>query len=302
MKPTLLILAAGMGSRYGSLKQIDKFGPNGEAIIDYSIYDAIQAGFGKVVFIIRKSLEDDFREIFGKKLQGQVEVDYVFQELDAVPEGVSVPADRTKPWGTAHAVMVAAPKVNEPCAVINADDFYGADSFKQMADYLQSGVAEDPKNYCMVGYQLKNTLSDHGYVSRGICAKSEEGYLESIVERTHITKSEEGIAYQDGEGQKHPLTGEEVASMNFFGFHPSIFTHCQEQFTDFVKENQTNIKAEFFIPTVVNNLINSGEAQLKVLNTSAKWFGVTYKEDKEIAVERIKGLVEAGEYPEKLWK
>lgn len=299
MKPTLLILAAGLGSRYKGLKQMDTYGPSGEAIIDYSIYDAIQAGFGKIVFVINKAIEEDFKEMFIKKLEGKVDVDYVLQELDALPEGFELPEGRVKPWGTGHAILVAADAIDTPFAVINADDFYGSASFKALADYL-SNMELSSTDYCMVGYRLHNTLSDHGSVSRGICQTDEDEFLVSIVERTKINKQEGQIAYVENE-ERIPLTGNEVASMNMMGFPPSVMDHYKSQFVDFLKEHLNTPKSEYFIPTVVNNLINSGTAKMKVLDTPEKWFGVTYREDKEIAVEKLKALVEEGVYPKDLW-
>ncbi|WP_020533399.1 nucleotidyltransferase family protein [Flexithrix dorotheae] len=301
MKPTLLVLAAGIGSRYGGIKQMDKFGPSGESIIDYSIYDAIRAGFGKVVFVISPKIESEFKEFFIKKLDGKIATDYVLQEISNVPEGIEVPADRVKPWGTGHAVMVAKPKINEPFAVINADDFYGSKSFVSISDYL-SKLSLDSTDYCMVGYKLLNTLSDHGFVSRGICSSNKEGFLETIVERTHITKdANNAIAYKEEGKEPVALTGNETASMNLMGFPPSFFDHCENYFKDFIKANNQNLKAEFFLPFIVNSLISSGQARMKVLDTPEKWFGVTYKEDKEVAVEKIAALVEDKTYPAKLW-
>ena len=299
MKPTLLILAAGMGSRYQGLKQMDTFGPSGEAIIDYSIYDAIRAGFGKIVFVISKGIEAEFKEMFIDKLNGKVEVSYVLQEIDALPNGFKVPAERVKPWGTGHAVLVASEQIDTPFAVINADDFYGQHSFEVLANYLKEMPMEST-DYCMVGYKLENTLSDHGSVSRGICTTDGEGFLQSIVERTKINKQKGEIGYVEN-GERVPLTGSEIASMNMMGFPPSVMQHYKSQFVDFLKERGTELKSEFYIPTVVNNLINAKEARMKVLNTPEKWFGVTYREDKEIAVNKLQQLVEAGVYPSNLW-
>ena len=292
MKPTLVVLAAGMGSRYGSLKQMDGVGPNGEAIIDYSIYDAVRAGFGKVVFIIRHSFEKAFREIFTPgHFGGKVEIEFVFQELDYLPEGFSVPEGREKPWGTCHAVMMAAPVVNTPFAVINSDDFYGREGYAVLADYLRSVDGQKGK-YSMVGYNLHNTLSDYGTVSRGECRVDADGNLVSIVERTAIERVEGGqIMYKDADGL-HPLDENTVVSMNLFGFTPDFFA----------ESNMANPKAEFFIPLCVNQLINDGKVSLKVLNSDAQWFGVTYKQDRPYVVERIQKLIEAGVYPEHLWK
>ena len=299
MKPTLLILAAGMGSRYQGLKQMDTYGPSGEAIIDYSIYDAIRAGFGKIVFVINKKIEAEFNEMFIKKLENKIPVSYVLQELSDLPEGFELPEERVKPWGTGHAILVAANEIDTPFAVINADDFYGFQSFKALANYL-SEMKPTSTDYCMVGYRLQNTLSDHGSVSRGICQTDSEDFLLSIVERTKINKKEGKIAYEEN-NERISLMGNEVASMNMMGFPPSVMEHYKAQFKDFLMINLKTPKSEFFIPTVVNNLISNGEARMKVLDTPEKWFGVTYREDKEIAVEKLKALVAEGVYPENLW-
>lgn len=300
-KPTLLVLAAGMGSRYGSLKQMDGVGPNGEAIIDYSIYDAIRAGFGKVVFVIRHSFEKEFREIFSAdRFGGKIEVDFVFQELDNLPEGFTVPEGREKPWGTNHAVMMADGVINEPFAVINADDFYGKNAYQSVADYLNS--PEVSKNrYCMVGYQVKNTLSDHGSVSRGVCEVDAEGNLVSMVERTSIERVDGKIYFKDGD-KMVPLAEDAPVSMNIFGFTPDYFEYSTEYFKTFIKESASNLKAEYYIPTMVNKLVSDGTAKLKVLKTDAQWFGVTYKEDRPMVVAKIKDLIAQGVYPESLWK
>lgn len=304
MKPTLVVLAAGMGSRYGSLKQMDGVGPNGEAIIDYSIYDAVRAGFGKVVFIIRHYFEKEFREIFSPEhFGGKVETEYVFQELEYLPEGFTVPEGREKPWGTCHAVMMAAPAVNAPFAVINSDDFYGREGYAVLADYLRSVDGQTGK-YSMVGYSLHNTLSDYGTVSRGECSVNAEGNLTSIVERTAIQRMPDGrIVYKDAEGL-HELAEDTVVSMNLFGFTPDFFAESDTLFRKFLSDpaNMANLKSEFFIPLCVNTLISEKKASLKVLNSDAQWFGVTYKEDRPFVVERIKRLIEAGVYPEHLWK
>jgi len=301
MKPTLVVLAAGMGSRYGGLKQIDPFGPSGETIMDYSVYDAIRAGFGKVVFIIRKSIENDFRSAILKKYEGKIALDVVFQELDILPEGVALHPDRVKPWGTGHAVWCAASKINEPFAVINADDFYGAEGFAVMADYLSGLEDGDTSSYSMVGYDLRNTLSDFGSVARGVCQVDENNDLISVVERTAIEKTESGAAYKDENGNTAALTGDEAVSMNFWGFTPSVFKYFGDFFQVFAKENADNIKSEFYIPTGVDALIKQGKVSTKVLRSDARWFGVTYQEDKESVVKKIQELVDAGKYPSKLW-
>lgn len=315
MKPTLVVLAAGMGSRYGSLKQMDGVGPNNEAIIDYSIYDALQAGFGKIVFVIRHLFEKEFKEVFSaERFGGKVEVEFVFQELDYLPEGFSVPDGREKPWGTNHAIMMAAPVVDAPFAVINADDFYGSAAYGVMAEYLKS-VEGKPGHYSMVGYNLKNTLSDFGTVSRGVCTVDDSGNLSSMTERTSVERLSEdamgasGVAikkgdvvYKDEDGL-HELDENSSVNMNFIGFTPDYFAHSERIFIEFLSDsdNISNLKSEYFIPLAVNELIIEKKAHLKVLNSDAKWFGVTYKEDKPYVVARIKKLIADGVYPEKLW-
>ncbi|MCD7970979.1 MAG: nucleotidyltransferase [Alistipes sp.] len=299
-KPTLLVLAAGMGSRYGSLKQMDGLGPNGEAIIDYSVFDAIRAGFGRVVFVIRHAFEKDFREVFTpERFGGRIDVDFVFQELDYLPEGFTVPEGREKPWGTNHAVMMGAPVIDGPFAVINADDFYGRASYQAVADYLNR-VDGSQNRYCMIGFKVKNTLSDNGSVSRGICEVDAEGNLVSMVERTSIERIDGTVYYKDGE-QSVAISEDTPVSMNIFGFTPDYFRHSEEYFRTFLAENSSNLKAEFYIPTMVNKLINEGTSQMRVLPTDSPWFGVTYKEDRPMVVAKIRSLIDAGEYPEKLW-
>ncbi len=298
MKPTLLVLAAGMGSRYGSLKQIDKFGPSGETIIDYSIYDALRAGFGKIVFVIRRNIEQEFKESFANKFADKIDIDYALQELDVLPEGISVPEERTKPWGTGHAVLVAAEKINEPFAVINADDFYGAKSFEIIAKYLSN--LEKQTQHCMVGYKLSNTLSEYGYVSRGICQKDENDNLTTITERTHISTKGDKIIFEDENGETE-LKEDDIASMNLMGFSAEALKYFKSDFEDFIKENSKNLKSEFYLPSVVNNIITKKRGTVKVINTPEKWFGVTYKEDKKVAIKRLKELVEEGIYPANLW-
>lgn len=302
MKPTLLILAAGMGSRYGSLKQMDGIGPNKEAILDYSVYDAIQAGFGKVVFVIRHSFEKEFKEVFSKeRFGGKIEVGYVFQELEYLPEGFSIPEGREKPWGTNHALMMASKVIDTPFAVINADDFYGSDAYQVLGDYLRTLEGSENK-YCMVGYLLKNTLSDFGSVSRGVCTADQDGNLVSIVERTHIEKAGDKVLYKDENGDMKEICKETIVSMNMFGFTPDYFKYSEEYFVQFLKENKSNLKAEFFIPLVTNNLINSNTVSLKVLSSTAEWFGVTYKEDRPDVESKINALIASGRYPTKLWE
>ena len=303
MKPTLFVLAAGMGSRYGGLKQLDGLGPNGETIMDYSIYDAIRSGFGKVVFVIRKDFENDFREKILSKYENHIPVELVFQSINDVPEGVKVPAERVKPWGTNHAVLMGKGVIKEPFATINADDFYGRESFEVLAKELSS-LAEGSKNqYFMVGYRVGNTLSESGTVSRGICETNEEGLLTSVVERTQIGwNADHKVYYVDENGADQVISENTPVSMNMWGFTPEYFDYSEEYFINFAKANEGNLKAEFYIPLLVNDLVNSGTAKLKVLDTPAKWFGVTYAADRQGVVDKIAALVAAGEYPEKLFK
>jgi len=300
MKPTLLVLAAGMGSRYGGLKQLDGVGPAGETIMDYSIYDAMRGGFGKVVFVIRKKFENDFREKIISKYEKSIPVEIVFQELDDLPEGFELHPDREKPWGTNHAVMMGQKVVNEPFAVINADDFYGKESFKIVADKLQE-LEGKQGHYCMVGYRLYNTLSEQGSVARGICEVDENDYLKSVVERTHIERVDGVVKYKDAEGYWYDLDENSQVSMNMWGFTPDYFTHSQKYFAKFLEQNIGNHKAEFFIPLMVDHLIINKQADVKMLDTPSKWFGVTYAEDRPSVVQKLKDLVAAGEYPEKLF-
>jgi len=301
MKPTLLILAAGMGSRYGGLKQVDKLGPSGETILEYSIYDAIKAGFGKIVFVIRKDIELAFKEAFGNKFSDKIKVEYVFQELNVLPEGFELNPQRSKPWGTAHAVWVAKDVINEPFAVINADDFYSTDAFKTIANFFAS-LCSETNIYAMVGYQLVNTLSEFGTVSRGVCSHDADRNLTGVVERTAIEKKDGKIQFIDENKQIQSLTGNEIVSMNFWGFTPSFFSYAEEMFKEFLTLHGDEIKSEFYIPTVVNNLIVSGQANAKVLQSSAKWFGVTYQEDKAFSQEKLNELVANAEYPNNLWE
>ena len=301
IKPTLLVLAAGMGSRYGSLKQMDGVGPNGEAIIDYSVYDAIRAGFGKVVFVIRHSFAEDFKEVFNAERFGhRTEVEYVYQELDYLPEGFTLAEGRVKPWGTNHAVMMAADVIKEPFAAINADDFYGRNSYEVIAGFL-SQLEGSEGRYCMVGYEVSKTLSENGTVSRGVCTVDAEGNLTSMVERTQIERVDGTILFHDG-GADEPLAENTPVSMNFFGFTPDYFRHSESFFKEFLSENIDNLKSEFYIPRMVNKVINDGTATMKVLSTRADWFGVTYKEDKPQLVAKIEELIEAGVYPRNLWE
>jgi dTDP-glucose pyrophosphorylase len=298
MKPALVILAAGMASRYGSMKQVEGFGPSGETIMDYSIYDAIRSGFGKVVFIIRKQFEQNFREIVGKDIEGRIEIEYVFQEMEKYSEGFTIPADRTKPWGTAHAVLCAEEKVKEPFAVINADDFYGKDGFVKAHDFLTKECNE--RTYSIIGYELLKTLSDHGTVNRGVCEVDKKGNLVSVVERLNVARVGDKIVCNDEHLPKE-LPLDTHVSMNFWCFDPSVFDYTKKLLKDFLSKNITNPKAEFFIPIVADKYIKDGEGVIKVIPTSAQWFGVTYKEDAPMVRKSLRKLIDAGEYPENLW-
>ncbi|SEN09356.1 Nucleotidyl transferase [bacterium A37T11] len=302
MKPTLLILAAGMASRYGSMKQIDGFGPNGETIIDYSIYDAIRAGFGKVSFIIKEEFADNFKAIFEPKLAGRIATDYVYQDFDLKKFGINKEIYREKPWGTGHAVLCAKDQIHEPFCVINADDFYGYDAFKKMADFLINEVTDD--QFSMIGYQIANTLSDYGTVSRGVCQVSKDGALTGITERTKVYfKGVEGgkkIFFEE-DGVETELPIDTRVSMNFWGYTPIVFKECERLFVEFVSKNEDKPKSEFYIPSVADELIKAEKTAFKVIPTSEKWFGVTYKEDKPIVQECIATLVANGTYPEKIY-
>ena len=301
MKPTLFVLAAGMGSRYGGLKQLDGLGPNGETIMDYSIFDAIRAGFGKIVFVIRKDFEQDFRDKVLSKYEGHIPTELVFQAIDNLPEGFTCPAERTKPWGTNHAVLMGKDVIKEPFAVINADDFYSRDAFAVMGKWLSELPEGSTGKYSMVGFRICNTLSENGTVARGVCAKNEANMLTDVVERTEIMRVDGVISYKDENGEWVPVGEETPVSMNFWGFTPDYFNYSEAQFVDFLKENIDKPKSEFFIPLVVDTLINNGKATCEVLDTTAKWFGVTYAADRPGTVEKIQALVDAGEYPEKLF-
>lgn len=298
-KPTLLILAAGMGSRYGGLKQVEPIGPSGETILEYSIFDAIRAGFGKVVFVIRESFADDFKKRFAEKLEGKIEVKYVYQELDKLPEGYLLPEGREKPWGTGHAILMAKDVIQEPFAAINADDFYGSESFRVAANFLTTQANEN--HYSMVGYQIKNTLSEFGTVSRGICKTDADNNLVEITERHHIARTSGTITFHDENETVIEVGDNTPVSMNFWGFHPSLFIHLENQFKTFLDEKIQLPKSEFYIPSVVFELIQSAQIKAQVLEADSKWFGVTYPEDKPFVVEQIKKLTVEGKYPEKLW-
>ena len=299
MKPTLFILAAGMGSRYGGLKQLDGLGPNGETIMDYSVFDAMRAGFGKVVFVIRKDFEEDFRKVVLSKYADHVPCEVCFQGIDNLPEGFTRNPERTKPWGTNHAVLMAKDIIKEPFMVINADDFYGKESFEVMAKFLLDVNGQEGK-YCMAGYRVGNTLSEHGTVSRGVCATDKMGFLTDVVERTAIENKSGRVVYQDN-GVDVEIPFETPVSMNMWGFTPEYFAYAEEAFKAFLTENSQELKAEFYIPTLVNDMIKSGKATCQVLDTTAKWFGVTYADDRQMVVDKIQALVDAGVYPNKLF-
>ena len=299
MKPTLFLLAAGMGSRYGGLKQLDKLGPNGETIMDYSIYDAINAGFGKLVFVIRKDFEQDFRDIVLKKYESKIPCELVFQALDALPEGFTCPADRQKPWGTNHAVMMGKDVIKEPFAVLNCDDFYDRDAFQVMGKFLSELPEGSTGKYAMVGFRVGNTLSESGTVSRGVCEKNEQNLLTSVVERTKIQRFDGVVKYQDENDEWVAISDNTPVSMNFWGFTPDYFQHSVEYFKEFLADpkNMENLKSEFFIPLMVDKLINDGTATCEVLDTTSQWFGVTYPEDRPEVVARFAKLGEEGVYP-----
>ncbi len=303
-QPALIIMAAGIGSRYGGLKQVDPIGPNGEIVIDYAVYDALRAGFGKVVFLIRKDLEEIFRERVGRKVEQRVDTEYVFQEIDRIPAGFSIPAERKKPWGTGHAVLSCMSAVDRPFAVINADDFYGQGAFQALADYLRQArdPLAGPYNYSMVGYTLSNTLSEYGSVARGICQVTEDRFLAGIQERTRIERCDGQVKYTENGEDWFPLPPESIVSMNIWGFTPSFFTELQARFPIFLEQNRHNLlKAEFYLPEVVNQLLNEKKARVKVLLTGEKWFGVTYPQDRPYVQEAIRNLIRQGVYPENLW-
>lgn len=301
MSPTLLILAAGIGSRYGGLKQADGVGPSGEAILDYSIYDAIRAGFKKIVFIIRKDIEADMKQVFFDKWKDKVEISSVFQETSNLPGGFACPAERDKPWGTGHAIWVAKDAVKEPFAVINADDFYGRGSYQLAAGFLSDMDNLLHSRYCLIGYILKNTLSDHGFVSRAECRLDHEGRLVSITERLKIKRDDGKIVYQGEDSLARELDEDTIVSMNIWGFMPSLFDYLEEDLVKFLRMNSASLKAEFLLPNVIDRLIKEGKVEIPVLPTDAQWFGMTYREDREIVAGKLKALVDAGEYPAPIW-
>jgi len=295
--PSLLILAAGIGSRYGGLKQIDPVGPSGETIMDYSIYDALRAGFGRIVFVLREEIETAFRQTIAARFEHRIAIDYVFQELDDLPPGFSVPDGRTKPWGTTQAVLAADGVIREPFAVINADDFYGAESFRALAAHLQSATAD----YAMIGFVLRNTLSDFGAVARGVCQVDEHSFLKSIIEMTNIARDGSQAKSTASSGAVSELSGDETVSMNMWGFMPGVFAQLEKIFQEFLETHGSDLRAESYLPNTVNRLIDSGQARIRVLPTAGLWFGVTYRQDRACVVESIARLVKAGVYPERLW-
>lgn len=300
MKPTLFVLAAGLGSRYGGLKQMDGVGPSGETIMEYSVYDAIRAGFGKVVFVIRHSFDEAFREFVNERFGSKIPVEIVYQELNDLPDGYKPSPEREKPWGTNHAVLMAKNTIKEPFCVINADDFYGQNSFEVICRFLES-VEGKNNQYAMVGFRIQNTLSESGSVARGVCQGDANGYLTTVVERTHIERLPDGIKYKEN-GEWYPLAENTPVSMNIWAFTPDYFEHSESYFKEFLKEHGQELKSEFFIPLMVNKLIQDKTSTVKILDTDAQWFGVTYKEDKPLVISKINQLVENNIYPENLWK
>jgi NDP-sugar pyrophosphorylase family protein len=296
-KPALLVLAAGMGSRYGGLKQVEPVGPSGETIVDYSVYDALRAGFGRLIFVIRRNIETAFRQTIAARFDQRLPVDYVFQELDRLPASFTPPPNRRKPWGTGHAILMAREAIREPFGVINADDFYGRHSYELLARHLQSASPD----YAMVGFVLSNTLSEFGSVARGVCRTTPDDFLEEVVELTRIERQAGAVKYTDPAGTVHPLTGAETVSLNLWGFSPTIFTHLHRELVSFLEARRHDQEAEFFIPTVVNTLVSRGQERLKVLRTPDSWFGITYREDRPRVMENIRRLIGQGDYPDKLW-
>ena len=303
MKPTLLLLAAGMGSRYGGLKQLDGLGPNGETIMDYSIYDAIKAGFGKIVFVIRKDFEEDFRKKIMPKYEGHIPAEICFQSLDSLPADFTVPEGRQKPWGTNHAVMMAEGVIREPFCVINCDDFYNRDAFMVIGKFLAELPEKSTNHYAMVGFRVGNTLSENGTVARGVCSTDATGNLSTVVERTEVMRVNGTVSYKDEQGAWVGIDDNTPVSMNMWGFTPDYFTHSDAYFREFLSDpkNRENLKAEFFIPLMINKLVNEKTATVKVLDTTSKWFGVTYAADRNGTVTRIKQLINEGVYPAKLF-
>jgi UTP-glucose-1-phosphate uridylyltransferase len=302
-QPALIVMAAGMGSRYGGLKQVEPIGPSGEMIVDYAVFDALRAGFGKIVFVIREEIEDIFRERVGKQIEQHAETAYVFQDLNNVPPHFAVPAGRTKPWGTGHAVLACKYVVSEPCAVINADDFYGPQAFAVLARHLREANDTDQTyDYSMVGYRLGNALSEYGSVARGVCEVTADGKLTGVVERTRIEKQGSAIRYTEDGSTWIDLPASTIVSMNMWGFTPSIFTELEDRFPHFLQRSAANIlKAEFFLPTVVNALLEEGKAQVEVLPTQEKWFGITNPDDLPVVQAAIREMVQVGTYPQRLW-
>ena len=304
-KPVLVIMAAGMGSRYGGLKQIDPMDNDGHIIMDFSIFDAVRAGFEKVVFIIKRQNEKDFKEVIGRRIEKKVQVEYVFQDLDNLPSGYTVPEGRVKPFGTGHAILSCKDVIDGPFAVINADDYYGVSAFMTIYDYLDSHQDDDKYRYAMVGYILENTLTDNGHVARGVCETDENHYLAGITERTHIEKKDDGTYYTEDDGQTwHKIKEGSIVSMNFWGFSESILKELDDRFSKFLDENleKNPLKCEYFLPTVVNELLDEGKATVKVLKSADRWYGVTYKEDKAFVMEAIQKFKDSGIYPKKLWE
>ncbi|MDR0365073.1 MAG: nucleotidyltransferase [Bacteroidales bacterium] len=301
MKPTLLVLAAGLGSRYGGLKQMDGVGVSGETIMEYSVYDAIKSGFGKVVFVIRHSFENDFREFVNRRFADKIQVEIVFQELEYLPEGYQTPKGREKPWGTNHALLMAKDAIHEPFCVINADDFYGRNSFESIAGFLQQ-VENKKGRYAMVGFRIQNTLSESGSVARGVCQANENNFLASIYERTRVERFPDGVKYQDPDGSWHVIPENTPVSMNFWGLTPDYFEYSECFFKTFLDQHGDEPKSEFFIPLLIDHLIQEKHVTVKILDTASQWFGVTYKEDKPFTIEKIKELVAQKVYPENLWR
>lgn len=302
MKPGLLILAAGLGSRYGGMKQVESFGPSGETITDYSIYDAMMSGFGKIVFVISPAMEEEFASSYIEKFPESLEIDYVVQAIDSIPEGIDIHPERKKPWGTGHAVLVAASKFDEPFAVINADDFYGRIAYEKIATHLREVIESGKDEFCLAGYHIYNTLSDYGTVSRGVCSKDEKDYLTQITERTKIQREDGSIVFTHEDGGKTKLAESTPVSMNLFGFTPLLFTAMQRYFDEFIKENAMKEKAEFYLPAVVQRMMDENLIRTKVLDVDEKWFGVTYQEDRPKVLESINSLVKEGVYPDNLWR